>query len=387
MNHEKVLGIDIGTSSIKMVLTDNSHENERPHILVAMESPSHGFRHGYVNDVELASESLGRALAKFEKLTQEKVEAARFSIGGAGLDSQYIKTSITIPKKESEITESHIMALVQKAEDLFIEKYPNKKVLHLIPLRYSVDGRDVLGDPIGLFGSEIQVRIIFITIPEHHYESLVSVIKKNDILIDEILALPVADARASLGYQQKNQGVLLTNIGSETSSLVSFENGDLSSLKVFSIGSNDITNDIALGFQIPLEEAETIKRDPQKSTYPKRKFDEIIVSRLTDIFELTELHLKSIRKNRLLPAGNIFSGGGSELAFLEEYAKKYLKLPAHSVSFTQVSKKTKKEKKIGPQFSVAYGLCFNDRRSQRKKKFNFRRLKRMILKKINELKP
>ncbi len=387
MNHEIITGIDIGTSSIKIVLANTSKENEKPEILTAIEAPSHGFRHGYVNDNELASKSLEQALEKAETISKTKIENARFSIGGIGLDSRCIKTSIMISKRDSEITNAHIEEIIQKAEDLFIQKYPNKKVLHLIPLRYAVDDKDVLGDPIGIYGSELQVRIIFITIPEHHYESFESIIKKNGVLIDEIVALPVADARASLNYQQKNQGVLLTNIGSETSSLVSFENGDLTSLKVFPIGSNDITNDIALGFQISLDEAEDIKKDRKINDYPKRKFDEIIIARLTDIFELTEKHLKLIRKNRLLPAGNVFSGGGSQLDFLETYTKKYLKLPAYSVSFTKTSKKSKKEILVGPQFSVAYGLCFNEKRDIRKTKMTFKKLKRIFLKKINELKP
>ncbi len=385
MSREIITGIDIGTSSIKIVLADISKENEKPHILAAIESPSHGFRHGYVNDSDRAARSLEQALTKIEKISKEKIEGARFSIGGIGLNSQYIKTSLTIPKKDAEITESHINELIQKAEDLFVEKYPNKKVLHLIPLRYSVDDKDILGDPVGIYGSEIKVRILFITILEHHYESLVSVIKKNGIIIDEIVALPVADARACLDYQQKNQGVLLTNIGSETSSLVSFENGDLTSLKTFPIGSNDITNDIALGFQIPLKEAEEVKKK-KNSDYPKRKLDEIILARLTDIFELTEQHLKSIHKNRLLPAGNIFSGGGSQIEFLEVYTKKYLKLPAHSISFKKEGK-SKKAPSLGPQYSVAYGLCFNEKKESIKSSFSFRRMKRFILRKINELKP
>ena len=51
----------------------------------------------------------------------------------------------------------------------------------------------------------------------------------------------------------------MANIGASTVSVVVFEDGLPISLEVFPIGSSHITNDIALGLQIPLDEAEKIK--------------------------------------------------------------------------------------------------------------------------------
>ena len=52
---------------------------------------------------------------------------------------------------------------------------------------------------------------------------------------------------------------MLANIGAETISIVIYEEGIPISLEVFPVGGNDITNDLALGLKIPLEEAEQIK--------------------------------------------------------------------------------------------------------------------------------
>lgn len=387
MNEEIITGIDIGTSSIKIVVAESKTENQQPRILHATESPSHGFRHGYVTDSDLAAQSLATAIKKIEAISKFKIESARFAIGGVGLDSHYIKTTLDISKRDSEIGQEHIAGIIEKAEELFIKKYPNKKILHLVPVRFNVDGRDVLGNPIGMYGTQLQARIIFITILEHHYEALADIIKKNDIIIDDIVALPVADSRASLGYQQKSQGVILTNIGSETSSLASFENGTLTSLKILPLGSNDISNDLALGLQISLEEAEKIKKQRNKE-YPKKKFDEIVSARLFDIFELTEKHLKEIKKNRLLPAGNVFSGGGSRIELLEDHAKKFLKLPAQTTTITKTSQKTKRTSNIGPQYSVAYGLCFSEKSYQGKtKKITLKSIKRSFSNFLDQIKP
>jgi cell division ATPase FtsA len=64
-----------------------------------------------------------------------------------------------------------------------------------------------------------------------------------------------------LNKTQKRAGCILANVGSETTSIVVFEDATPISLKIFPVGSNDITNDIALGLKVPIEEAEKIARD------------------------------------------------------------------------------------------------------------------------------
>lgn len=387
MSTEFITGIDIGTHSIKIVVSEITEGVQLPSIIHASEHPSHGFRHGYVVDPDLATKSLLSAVIKASKTSKQKIDSAKFSIGGAGLDSHYVRTSIDISKKEAEIGPSHIDELIRKAEELFSTKYPNKKIIHIIPFRYSVDHRDVLGSPVGMYGTLIEVKILFVTILEHHHDAFIQLIEKAGIEIDDIIASPIADAQASLNHKQKTQGCLLTNIGSETSSFASFENGILSSLKTIQIGSNDITNDIALCMKISLDDAEEVKIGKNKE-HPRKKTEEIIHARVTDILEKAESHLKSIHKHRLLPAGNILSGGGSQLEFLEEYSKKQLHLPTELVQIYKQNKKTKRNINIGSRFSTAYGLCFPEKSNQSfKKKISLKRIKKIFSNILNQITP
>ena len=73
------------------------------------------------------------------------------------------------------------------------------------------------------------------------------------------MASPIAAGFVTLSKSQKVAGCVLANIGAETVSIAVFENNIPTSLEVFPIGSTDITNDIALGLKVPLEEAEQIK--------------------------------------------------------------------------------------------------------------------------------
>lgn len=389
MTNEIITGIDIGTHAIKIVVAETSSAgNNIPRILHAIESSTHGFRHGYITDQDKAAASLKAAIGKIEREYKQKITQARFSIAGVGLSSQYVRTSIENVRKNNEISERNVEEVLQKAEDLFSTKYPNKKILHIIPVKYRVDDKDVLGTPIGMYGNLIEVKVIFITILEHHYDAFVSIIEKNNIGIQDIIAGPVADAAASVSYKKRTQGCILVNIGAETTSFSTFENSIITSLDILPIGSNDITNDIALGLQIPLEEASAIKKG-KNNNHPKRKVEEIIHARIADILELASRHLAKIRKNKLLPAGIIFTGGGSHIENVNEYAKQELKLPSEELYISRDSKKTKRDVRLLNQYSIAYGLCISESGHQNfsRSSISFKNIKRTLSYWFNQLMP
>ncbi len=83
-----------------------------------------------------------------------------------------------------------------------------------------------------------------------------------------------------------------------------------------------------MGLKITLEEAENLKLGNTTANFSKKRLDEIIEARLSDIFELVETHLKKIKRNELLPAGIVWIGGGAGIEGLEEQSKSALGLPS-----------------------------------------------------------
>ena len=83
--------------------------------------------------------------------------------------------------------------------------------------------------------------------------------------------------------------------------------------------------------------------------------DEIILARLSDIFELIEAHLKKIGRSGLLPAGIILTGGGSGIDTIEDVARASLKLPSKVSSINFLSN-IKNSQLQDSYWSVAYGL-------------------------------
>ena len=196
------------------------------------------------------------------------------------------------------------------------------------------------------------------------------------VSVDDVVASPLAASYSALTRHQKEVGCVLANIGAGTVSIVVFEEDTPISLEVFPIGSTHITNDIALGLQIPLDEAEKIKIEYDTSSpISKRKLNDIIEARLNDIFELIESHLKKINRNGLLPAGIILTGGGSGLFSLEDIAKASLNLPAKVATpitlnnnGVKITGNYKDQVLNDPGWSVALGLCLaemQDRANER----------------------
>ena len=353
------VGIDIGTYQVKVVAAENALEGERtvPKVVGVGFAESRGLRHGYILNQTDAVRSVQQALAQASKAAGFPITRAIASIGGIGLGTVTASGSVVISRADSEVTELDVKKVIEASGDEIPTALSiNRKILHSVPLSFRVDGKAVWGKPEGLKGSKLEVKTLFITCFEHHVNDLLETLAETGVAVEDLVAAPVAASLVTLTKQQKMAGVVLANIGSETVSIIVFENNLPISLEIFPIGSNDITNDIALGLRVPLEEAEDIKRGSiVGGSYPRKRLEEIIQARLSDIFELIEAHLKKLGRSGLLPAGIVLTGGGSAIETVDDLAKAALRLPSRiaSVSFGDNIRGQIKD----ASWSVAYGLC------------------------------
>jgi cell division protein FtsA len=354
------VGIDIGTYQIKVVVSECISENDKDSykIIGTGFAESKGLRHGYIINSGDTIKSLRIAITEAEKSANIKIRRAHLSIGGVGLSSVVSHGSLIIPRADSEITDIDVKNVLSIAEnEIPANASINKKIIHTIPISYKIDGRPVLGRPVGMKGIKFEAKVLFITCLEHHLNDLIETVESLGIDVVNIMASPLAGSMVTLNKTQKIAGCVLANIGSETVSVVVFENNIPISLEVFPIGGTDITNDIALGLKITLDEAENLKMNTEKdSPYPKKKLEEIILARLSDIFDLIEAHLKRLGLSGLLPAGIILTGGTSGVSTIEDLARATLKLPSKLASLNfDTSLKNCQIK--DSSWSVAYGLC------------------------------
>lgn len=357
MSDRIIAGIDVGTYQVKVVVVKcpkKHSESSLPQIIGTGYAESRGLRNGYIINETDAVRSIRSAVLQAEKAAGVEVKRAYVSTNSVGLDEIRSHGEVITSRADSEVTQTDLEKVMQDSEERVLDQIPNRKILHAIPLSYSVDGDKVLGRPNGMKGTKLEVESLFITAFEQHLNDLVSAVESVGVTVEDVMVAPLAASFVMLTKAQKRAGCVLANVGAETVSIVVFENSTPISLKVFPIGSNDITNDIALGLKIPLEEAEKIKRGGMSSaSYSKRKLDEIIAARLVDIFELIDAHLKKIRRDGLLPAGIIITGGGSGIATIQDLAKASLRLPSRIATLDP----GQNGKVRDASWAVSYGLC------------------------------
>ena len=306
---------------------------KNPKIIGVGENATLGVRHGYVVNSALAAVSVKNAVAMAEKFSGVKIKRAFVSLSGTTLRGEMSSGSTIISKADGEVTSLDANKALQDCEDNL--SLGNKKIVHMYPIAFRLDGKEVLGRLEGMRGTKLEAKALFVTYSIQHLEDLLGAIAEAGVETIDVVAAPIAINNIALSEKQKIVGVALVDIGDQTTSLSVFENGLLVSIYTFSIGSSEITNDIALGFKISLEKAESLKLGNIEEEFSKKKLDEIIEARLCDIFESIENNLKKIKRSELLPAGIVFVGGGSNIPGLAELSKSILKLPSSLVS-TQI---------------------------------------------------
>jgi cell division protein FtsA len=344
-----IVGIDIGTYHVKVVIAEaTDNPMQPPRILGTGYAESRGLKNGYIVSIGDVSRSVAAAMNQASKAARIKLKRAYLGIGGIGLEEAFARGETVVERGDSEIAASE--------KSLPPAAILNRKRIHTRPLRYSVDGVRVLGgSPVGMKGQRIAVETLFITCLERHVNDLVEAVEQAGIEVEDVVASPLAASFVAMSKMQKRVGSVLANIGSETLSMIVFEDTVPVSIKVFPVGSSDITNDLALGLRISPEEADQLKQGAVLgSPYPRRKIDDVIGKRVTDMFKLVEAHLKKIGKSELLPGGIILTGGGSGVSTMSDLAKAVLKLPSRTASM-ESGVASKMQLKDG-SWAVAYGL-------------------------------
>ncbi len=379
------LGIDIGSETIKFVATEPQKRGGRPPIIRVGSFPVLGFRAGHIVDPEKFRSSIRAAMKQFLSSHSEglNILSSHLALSGSSLNSRKIRSKQKIHSED--IQQQDIEKLEETAEKHFLDRFPNERSGDYTPLRFTLDGEAVEGNPAGMFAEEIEAEYLFVSFLDAHYEALTYTLE--DIFgapLDTVVISPLAEAQASLLYRQKMQGVALVNIGSEITTLSLFQNGLLQAVRVIPIASGHITNDIALAFQVSLAEAEKIKRGKKETA--KRKVQQIIEARLEDIAEILLKELKDGRKKKYLPAGLVLTGGGANIPSIEEFFREKLLFPVEGAKIYKENPAGTKKTLVDPAFVSAYGACFSGGR-KRYNKWGVRKLITKFRHLISQMKP
>lgn len=352
-NENLIAGLDIGTSAIRMAVGQLAvyEEGEREtelQILGAAEAPSAGVHKGVINSIEDVVSSVSSCLERTERMVGAPIDSAWVGISGLHIMSQTSKGVIAVSKPENEITEADVTRAIEAARAIATPL--NYEVLHVLPKNFSIDGQGTVKDPVGMTGIRLEVDAQIILGSSSQIKNLTKAVYRTGLNIDDLVLSILATAEAVVTPRQKEIGVAVVNLGVSTTSLAVFEAGEVLHTAVIPLGSEHITNDIAIGLRTTIDIAEATKirygdclakeiskREeidllelgaPDHELVKKQYVSEIIEARVEEIFQKIDQELVRIKRSGLLPAGIVFTGGGAKLPGLVEVAKQRLRLPA-----------------------------------------------------------
>ncbi len=231
------VGIDIGTYQVKVVIAENNPgSNALPKIVGLGYAESKGLRHGYIINQHDAIRSIRKAVKQAEKSSGIAVERAYVSIGGIGLGSYTSTGSIIISRADAEITDLDIEKVIEESKRQIPPAVSmNRQIIHTIPVEYKIDGKPVLGDPVGMKGNKLEAKVLYINSLTHHITELIEAVEHAGIEIVDAVAAPLAAGIANLSKTERIAGCVLVNIGSETVSMIVYEEDVPICIEVFKV--------------------------------------------------------------------------------------------------------------------------------------------------------
>lgn len=372
-----IAGLDIGTSAIRIVVAEQSSAGKKPIIVGVSTIPSSGLRKGIIVDLEGVATDISNCLDQAERASGVQISHIVSSINGEHVMLQKSKSVIAVSRADSEISGEDLNRAIDTAQAVSLP--PNKAIIHVIPTSYVVDNEKNIKDPVGMHGMKLEANVLIVSGNYSFIKNLIKAINQAGLeAADKPFVLaPLAAARSVLGKRQKELGVVLIDIGAETTGIAVYEEGALLHTKIISIGGAHITNDIAIGLRIAIDAAEKIKRDfgyamasevskkekinlkdydPQTDdVYISRNYlAEIIEARLEEIFEHVNKELKYIGKDGMLPEGAVLTGGGIKIPGTIDLAKKVLRLPVKIGAINDLGGIV--DKISDPSFATATGI-------------------------------
>jgi len=381
MKEDIIAGLDIGSTAVRLVIGQkiSGPSGEELQIIGAVSSPTAGVSKGVVNSIEETTSSISACLEKAERIIGVPITNVWVGINDPHIKCERSKGVVAVSKSDGEINEADVSRAIEAARALAVPV--NYEILHVMPIKFSVDNQNDIKDPIGMSGIRLEVEALIIQGLATQTKNLTKAIFRTGLEIEDLVIAPLAAAEAVLSPKQKELGVALINIGSSTTSLAVYEERNLLHAAVLPIGSEYITNDIALGLRCPINLAERIKLEhghanaslfdkdeeidvsdlvkeedinDDISLVSKKYIAEIIEARVEEIFDKIDKELEKIDRSGMLPAGAIFTGSGAQLDGLIDVAKRKLRLPAAMGQSKNVNVVIDKVK--SPEFLPALGL-------------------------------
>jgi len=348
MENGIAVGLDIGTTKVCAIVAspDETHPGKLS-ILGIGRSASDGLTRGVVTNIDKTVRSIQTAVRDAEAQSGVKITSVTVGIAGDHIQSFQSRGVVAISRPDNEITQQDVDRLIEDTKRVALPS--DRRIIHVIPQQFIVDGQDGIYDPVGMSGVRMEAVVHIITGLVTAAQNIYKCVQRAGLQINDMVLEPLASSYAVLDDEEKEIGVALLDIGGGTTDLAVFEERTIRHTAVIGIAGKKVTDDIRKGFGILTEQAEHLKQQHGFAFMPamvnnepivlpgiggrppididKRLLCQVIQPRMEEILEIAGMEIKRSGYAKHLSAGVVLTGGGSLIKGTSDLAREVLGMP------------------------------------------------------------
>jgi cell division protein FtsA len=340
---------------------------------------SAGMRKGLIADLGPAAKAVKAASEQAERVARANIDDCVVGVGGPHIRGLNTNGGIELGSRMREIDKEDVRSAVERARA--VERPPDREILHLLPRQFILDDQPGIFDPVGMVGKKLEVDLHIATCSGSALQSTVTCANRAGLEVTEAVLESIAAAEATLSADERELGVCLLDIGAHSTDLVVFFEGAVAYTASVPIGGQHFTNDLAVGLQMPVAQAEELKRqygnavvtavpqlaeieiaNPQPQMLRLRMIAEILEPRARELLYFVKESLRQGGVVDALGAGCVLTGGGAMLPGMLDVTESQLRVPARTGMPVRLSHMP--GELVHPSFSTATGMLLYAHRTR-----------------------
>lgn len=377
MRENVYASLDIGTSKIATLIASQDAAGG-VRVLGYDVTASRGVKKGLIVDIDEVIKVINGSLERAEKMAGRPVDTAFIAVGGPHIQSINSHGIVAVTGQNNSITQSDVERVIEAAKAVSLPN--NRVIIDVSPREFILDGQPGVTNPVGMSAVRLEVITHIITASTTHLSNTQKVFQSLGVRSLGYVFSGLASAESVLTETEKELGVVLVDIGGGKTDIAVFNEGSLAFSSSLSIGARHITNDIAAGTQVTLEDAEKIKlyisgkMNEKKSTAVAEEIidnaalnitseqelnvkdiaRDIMAPRIEELFDLVDAEIKKVNVENGTPAGMVITGGGALTGAMAIYARRVTGLPTRIGYPRELSGIS--DELHSPEYAMAIGL-------------------------------
>lgn len=247
--------VDLGSSTIKIMVGEIF--NKKLNVLGTAKVESRGIKKGVIVDANEIISSLREAISNIESKLNITIDKVIASVPSYYAEFEIVNGSVDINLDDNKVRGSDIVNVLKYAAKSKLK--PDRELVSIIPIYFTLDGRKNISDPKGLVGKKLGVKAMMVTTPSKNVQSIISIFEAMGIEVVDVNLGSICDYQEfKNNFTKDNLGAII-NIGSDIITVSLFNKGIIVNSEIIQIGGKNIDNDISYVFKVDKKNAVKLK--------------------------------------------------------------------------------------------------------------------------------